>query len=410
MTIFRAKCIAPVATPPIDDGCILVDGTRIAAVGPTAEISGHRPSGTPLIDLGDVIVTPGFINAHTHLELTAYRGMISAGPLWTWIEKLIELRRRAGAARLEHDGIDAGIRESIVEGVTCIGDISRTGAATAALAASPIRAVAFIELISGARDDPGDAASLIRAVETAKRLHLSDKLRIGVSPHAPYTVTPGDMQQAFDFAANQSIPATIHYLETRDEADWLAGRPGGMQAFLSRVGSPNAEPSAAMQICDAIFCPETAAVRPLFAHVNYPSDDDISQIAATGSSVVYCPRAHQFYGHTNHPWRKLVSAGINVCIGTDSAACVPTLSVRDELMTLAGANPIELLRMATINGAKALGWADEIGTLEVGKRADFIAIDLAAHARNEPITAMLDSNCRVTAVAIGGRPLDQKFR
>ncbi|MBX3396347.1 MAG: amidohydrolase family protein [Phycisphaerae bacterium] len=410
MTIYRARCIAPVATPPIDDGCIAVDGTRITAVGPTADIRDHRPSGTPLIDLGDVIVTPGFINAHAHLELTAYRDMIPAEPLWTWIEKLIELRRRPHAARLEQEGIGAGIDESIAAGVTCIGDISRTGAATAALAASPIRAVAFIELISGAREEPCDCASLIRAVETAKKMHQSDRLRVGVSPHAPYTVTPIDMMHTLEFAAEQQMPATIHCLETRDEADWLAGRPSGIQAFLSGVGSPNAQSDAAMQASGALWGPAFEAARPLLAHVNYPTSDDMSRIANVGASVVFCPRAHRFYGHTNHPWRKLFSAGINVCIGTDSAACVPTLSIRDELATLSGTDPDDLLRMATINGAQALRWSDEIGTIEPGKRADFVAIDLAEMPGDEPITAVANPNCRVTAVAIGGKLISQEFR
>jgi cytosine/adenosine deaminase-related metal-dependent hydrolase len=128
----------------------------------------------------------------------------------------------------------------------------------------------------------------------------------------------------------------------------------------------------------------------LVAHANYLTDDDIAVLAASGSSVAFCPRSHAFFKHRDHPWRRLLAAGVNVCLGTDSLASSPSLSVLDEarfLFAQGGAEPQVLLEMATRRGARALGLETEIGDLRAGLRPEFCAV--AVPRTGEPLEAIL---------------------
>lgn len=399
MDLFRAAWIIGAESPAIRDGILAVNDGRISWVGP----SDAAPRGT-LHELGRVAILPGFINAHTHLELTLFEGRISRQPLWSWFDELLTLIRTADFSSIGPDAVRAGADQSLRAGVTCVADISRTGMNIAALRDSPIRKVCFLELISGAMLPPHDAESLRVAVSQALTNPEDDTLRIGISPHAPYTVTKFDLQAAARLALERQLPLMMHFLESPEEADWMEGR-GDLSAYLAARKLPTAHESQPTNAASFLVDSGILATKPILAHVNYPAAGLISRLAESGASVVFCPRAHDFFGHTLHRWQEMADAGINVCLGTDSLASNESLSILDELRFVARqpatAGSSELLRMATSRAAKALGMGDRIGDLRPGLFADFVTIP--CDKASAPLDAILQDESTVSGTWIAGR-------
>ncbi len=396
----------PIEAPPIEDGCLAVEEGAIIAVGRSSDMISQLPRGPESVvhDLGNVILMPGFVNAHAHLELTCYRGRLARGRLWDWLEALIALRLEPGALEAESQSVLAGAAESLAAGVTLVADISRTGASAEVLGGSPIRKVCFVELISGARTGPRDAPSLEAAVEKARRFARQDELLIGVSPHAPYSVSFGDMRAAVRVARAAAAPLTMHLLETAEEREWFAGGGGPAGSFAGRLG---VGPPIRRQPVELLSEAGLLSLRPLLAHVNYATEDEIAELARRGASVVWCPRAHRFFGHENHPWRLMLALGIRACLGTDSAASNTSLSILDELRFLwretPDCPPPTLLAMGTLHGAAALGLDHLVGSLKSGKRADFVGIPLGPGSRRHPLLNLLGGGAGVSGVWINGR-------
>lgn len=386
--------------PAIAGGHVLVRDGNIAAVG------SDRHGGGPLTDLGDAALMPGFVNAHTHLELTGYRGRLAAAPLWSWFVELLKLRREPGAVETERAAVRQGAEESLAAGVTCIGDISRTAHHAQTLASCDIRAVCFCELISGAMLPPATAAQLGELIDRLSTFE-SESLRLGFSPHAPYTVTAEDLAACHRMGLSQSRATTIHVLETPEERDWMLGRPSSIQDLLDLHNLPSRHTNWRTGVLSFLKASGMLCRGTLLAHVNYADDDDLAMIAESGAGVVYCPRAHAYYGHAHHRWRDMTAAGIPVCIGTDSAAASGTLSILDELRYLHRSHddfsPERLLRMGTLSGAIALGWADRIGSITPGKSADLVSVPLDSHADSNPNRRVLESDAPVTRVCHFGQ-------
>lgn len=408
-TSFKARWIftGEADRPLIEQGCIVSKVGVIEAVGTETDVLPDSAHIDSFCDFQDALIVPGFVNAHAHLDLTCYRGQLPAGPLWPWIETLIELRRAPGAAERELDSVAEGIQESIEHGVTCIGDITRMPMPARTLAHSPMRGVSFVELISGAMVQPNDAVSLEARVKELAALDSPGKFVTGVSPHAPYSVTPRDLRSVFELTAKENRPLAMHYLETIEEREWLRGSGGPLAEFLDRMGAPNLERRSAMQMAQTLVDDSLWAKNSLLAHVNYASDDDIRRLARRFVSVVWCPRAHRYYGHHGHPWKNMIDAGINVCLGTDSAACVPTLSILDELREIrrqeSSISAELLFRMGTANGAKALGFGTFVGSLTPGKRTDFVVLECCKGDRNLVLDAVLESSKGPVTTKINGQ-------
>ena len=405
MDIYRADWVVSLAGPPIPSGALVVDEGRILQVAPADRIDAPFRSTARVHDLGASILLPGFVNAHTHLELTCYRNCLPPGPLWPWLEGLISLRSETGAGEKEQEAVRAGAVESMIAGVTCVGDISRTGMAVEILRDQSIRKVCYIELISGATQPPDSTAALAVALEHYKDSSMPGRLFLGVSPHAPYTVTEDDLLGTAALA--KAVPARLamHLLETAEEANWLSGKgdlpkrfrcrgladtafghPGIPLGLLERTGILNGE--------------------PLLAHANYVTDEQLDHLAASRASVVWCPRAHRYFGHADHRWLDMIDRGINVCVGTDSVASNDSLSILDELRYLRCERhdlpPELLLELGTSRGARALGLGDRLGSLEVGKLADFVAIPHDPGGPKNPMLNLLDGRAVVQGVWIGG--------
>ena len=265
-------------------------------------------------------------------------------------------------------------------------------------------------MISEAASTPNDIPSLRSRMDTLQQHLNPPNLLLGLAPHTPYTVSFADLTATANLAASKRLPFTLHFLETPDEAQWLAagsaGQTSELHKFLAARGMPADAPTGGP--FGLLERAGILAARPLLAHVNYIDDADLNRLAAAQASVAFCPRAHAFFGHAPHRWRDMLAAGINVCLGTDSLASNSSLSILDELRYLRrqyeDAPAQTLLEMGTIRAARALGMADSIGSLGQGKLADFITIPIGEGAR-DPIVEILDSNREVTGVWVNGQPI-----
>ncbi|MCB9857893.1 MAG: amidohydrolase family protein [Phycisphaerales bacterium] len=405
MKLLTAKFVVPVTSPIIEAGAILIDGGLIRSVGPVRELRAAMPAGTPVDDLGDVALLPGFVNPHTHLELTNYQGVLPRAPLWEWFNALLPMRATPGAAEREIEGVREGARQSLAAGVTLIGDISRRGITALSLRDSPIRRVCFIELISGASLPPSNAVELATIADDADRRFGDDRTRIGITPHAPYTVTPADLQAARRIATDHHWPLTMHLLETVEERDWLHGRAGFLADFLRDRGlaCANYQPTDPVAWLSESGIADAAT---LFAHLNYADQNTIDLLANSQSSVVYCPRAHEFFGHTDHPWRSLLSRGINVCVGTDSLASNVSLSILDELRFLAARYPdiddMTLLEMGTIRASRSLRLERSAGHLSIDAWADACAIPCVSGKVDDVVDEIINGNEKPVLTWVAG--------
>jgi cytosine/adenosine deaminase-related metal-dependent hydrolase len=302
--------------------------------------------------------------------------------------------------------IDAGIGESIRSGTTLLGDVTYGGWSGEALQATPLRSTAFLELVGLA--DGRWVASLVQAASWFHRLKDTPVSKLGWSPHSPYSVARGLLRACLREATTCPCPIAIHFAETRDELELLSSLSGPLRQFLQDVGAWEPGDLHASLLEIALELGKHDQV--LYVHANYlfemPDHDAVlDQLAKGTASVVYCPRTHAYFGHPPHPFLRLLQRGYNVALGTDSLASNPDLSVLNEMrflwrrqrQELSGA---DLLRMGTLNGARALGWGGQVGSLTPGKHADFITIELASTG-DEPHEALFAGG-DVTGVWIGG--------
>lgn len=395
----------PVVSPPIDDGAVLIENGIIRAVGRRQDVGAT----TRIEDLGDAWLLPGFVNAHTHLELGCYAGRLPPGPFWSWIEGLIELRRQPGAVARERAAVIDGARLSLAAGVTCVGDISRSGLNVGALAGVPIRKVCFIELISGA-SPPGDPDQLIEALD--KAAEAADNLTtIGVSPHALYSVTWNDLRRTAAIAAERDLPVTLHAAETADEIEWLRNGGGAVAAFQSLHGLPGGNAAVRGGVVELLHRLLLTRQQPLLAHMNYMDDVELAMLAQTRCSAAYCPRTHAFFGHPPHRWREMLARGVNVAAATDSLASSPSLSVWDELRELRRLAPEVdaevLLAMGTRRAAAALGVEAICGAIRQGVAADLVAVRPCQNGQSGRLSALLEGPVAIDRVWVGGQTVVQ---
>jgi len=384
----------------IENGAVRIENGIVREVGRWAEIAG----GGAVEDLGDAWLLPGFVNAHTHLELSCYAGKLAPQPFWSWIEGLIELRRQPGAGARERAAIVEGATQSLAAGVTCVGDISRSGAHVTALAGSPIRKVCFVELISGA-SPPGDPDELIEVLD-AGAAAADGMTTVGVSPHALYSVAWSDLRRMVAVAAERDLPISMHAAETAEEIEWLRDGGGAVAEFLARYRLPNSNSAVRGGVVELLHRAQMTRLRPVLAHANYVDDAELSMLAETRCSIAYCPRTHEYFGHPRHRWKEMLRRGINVVAATDSLASNPSLSVLDELRTLrreASGVPAEvLMEMGTVRAAGALGMDGVCGSIKPGLSADLVMLEAREDRQSGDMAVLLDSQATVAGVWVGG--------
>jgi aminodeoxyfutalosine deaminase len=389
-----ARWTFPVGQPPLERGTVTIQNDRILAVEPR----GRRAAD---VDLGNAAILPGLVNAHTHLDLTGLRGKVPPGADFTaWLRAVIRHRRGLSPQQV-HQDVQAGLAESVAAGTTLLGDIAAQGLSWPALAAAPLRAVVFYELLGLPRERARAAWSAARAWLAAHP--ATPTCRPGLSPHAPYSVRASLFAAAAALARRAHLPLAIHLAETREEAELLADRRGPFVAFLEELGV--LDPGGLVRGAGQVLRLNRDVGEVLFAHGNYlPPGTPWPR----GGTVVYCPRTHAAFGHPAHPLlRDGAGDPVRLALGTDSLASNPDLSVLAEARFVHGRFPdldgARLLRMATLAGAEAVGWHREAGSLSPGKSADLAIVLLPDADHADPHRLLFESTLPVVKVLFQGR-------
>lgn len=372
---YTARWVFPVAAPPLADGTVTVRGDKIEAVEP----AGAR---TPDVDLGNVAIIPGLVNAHTHLDLSGARGRTpptDADHFTDWLRSVIAYRRSRTPEEVQAD-IRGGLAECLRAGTTLLGDITADGQSWDVVSAAQVRAVAFRELI-GLRERPVvEDLQLMLRWRDERAGHPT--CRPGLSPHAPYSARSLLIAVA---CRCPGLPVTIHWLESAAEADLIDRRSGPFVRFLQDLGVWD-EPQLIASHSKCLAHASRAVPQLLLAHGNYMPPDDVTR--AHNTTLVYCPRTHAAFGHPQHPFREFLARGVRVALGTDGLSSNPDLDLLAEARFIHARHPDfpgdTLLKMATLTGAEALGWADETGSLEAGKSADLLTVPLPDREAADP--------------------------
>lgn len=379
LRVYRAAWVLPVAGPAVADGAVAVDGRKVAWVGPAVDAP---PA--PQVNLGAAILMPGLVNVHTHLELTPMRGYLEDLDFRPWILRLTKSREQVMTPERRLAAARAGIAEGLLAGITTYGDVSDSGESMQAMVEMGVRGVMFREVFGPHPAQATEAVAGLRAEVERWRGHATDLVSVGVSPHAPYTVSDALFVETANLARELDVPLTVHIAESEAEQS-LVVEGGGAFADAWRARGIDVVPRAGspLSLLKALGVLDT---RALLVHAVRASSADLELVRASGAAIAHCPASNAKLGHGTAPLSAMLEAGIPVGLGSDSVASSNRMDLMDDArlavfqqraLTGRADQPTApaLLRMATRGGAEALGLSG-IGTLEVGKAADLVAFPL----------------------------------
>ncbi len=385
MIVYAAKHLLPVASTPISNGAVLVHDGRIVAFGRRKDVVKAHP-GAEVRDLGEVVILPGLVNAHTHVELSFMNGVPPAGGTFmTWLRDLVARRPGidAGAAA---EAATKALETMLLRGTVAVGDIANGAWAAPLLARSGLRGLAFHEIFGFAASDTESildaAAQRLESIDADPDvLAARDRFTTVLTPHAAHTTSFPLLKALGGRAVASGEMLSIHVAESEEESQLLRDGTGPFKDFLIERGAwdpafkaPGQTPVEYLERL-GVLTPRTLAV-----HCVHLDHQDISRLQARGVTVVTCPRSNQRLGVGKAPVPKLLSSGIQVALGTDSLASAPDVDVFTEVAHLRqehpGLSPAAALRIATLNGARALGLAKDLGSIEEGKLAALTVVGL----------------------------------
>ena len=358
------------------------DSGRIAAVGHHSRVP--SPHNAQALEFPDAILIPGLVNCHTHLELTHLGGGAKHDEpeFLTWIRRIRELKETTSAEAFD-DAAVAGIRDCWARGVTCIAETGSTRAVMRALHDLGGRGIVYQEVFG---PDPAQCDASVRelkgAVDQLRRLATS-QLRLGVSPHAPYTVSAPLYDAVAQFARLEQLPIAVHVAESPEETALVRDGAGPFAEALRARGIS----VEARRVSPVTYLMQRGVIKvgTLCIHCVQVDEADVELLRVLRASVAHCPRSNAAHRHGRLPLALFRKARVAVGLGTDSVVSVGELDLWAEAET-AGFTGDGAFRMLTIEGARALGWENEIGSLEVGKAADLAV--LAAAPPNRPTASL----------------------
>ncbi len=404
--ILRARVVLPICRPPIADGAVLVSGNRIAQVGPWKDFS---RGDSDVIDLGETILMPGLINAHCHLDYTDMAGLMPPQKSFTnWIQLM--LATKAGWNYSDY-------AESWIHGAHML---KRTGTTTVAdfeavpellpdvWSSTPLRGISLMEM-TGVKSRRDPRAILRDNVDHILTLP-GGRCRPGLAPHAPYSTPAELLRLTADLARQRHWPLSIHVSESDEEFEMFTQGNGIMFDWLQRNQRDMSDcgKRSPLQHLDRLGVLSENCVA---VHVNYLAEGDAKLLAKRKTSVAHCPRSHVYFGHEDFSFDALTRAKVNICLGTDSLATVyktprqkVELNMFDEMQTFAAEHPAvspeKILRLATMNGALALGMEGHAGEISAKALADLITVpfhgplkdahDAALHHKGNVLASMID--------------------
>jgi cytosine/adenosine deaminase-related metal-dependent hydrolase len=405
--ILRARTILPVSSPPIENGAVVISRDRIQAAGAWRDIKAH--SNGEVVDLGEMTVMPGLINAHCHLDYTDMAGQLPPPPSFIdWIPLIIAAKSAWGYSEYARSWLN-GARMLLRTGTTTVGDVEAVPELLPDVwDATPLRVFSFLEM-TGIRARREPRLILLEAVNKIDSLSHSRCCTM-LSPHAPYSTLPELLRLTAEHARKKKRRVMIHLSESEMEFEMFARAQGRMYDWLKRNERDNSDCGLGSPVAH-LARNDMLGENLLAIHVNLLAPGDADLLARNHVHVVHCPCSHDYFRHPAFPIRKL--PGVNICLGTDSLATIRPdkndrveLNLFTEMQMFSDKNKSisskEIIRMATVNGAKALGWGGKIGELSPNALADLIAIPFTGK-KADIYDTVLHHEGDVSASMIGGQ-------
>lgn len=378
--IISARIVVTMCSAPIPDGAVAFRDGRIISVGAKSEIIREFEK-AGIIDVGDGILMPALVNAHTHISLSDAGEVNTKKPFSEWLMDLIAYRRLLTDSDILTSSTN-GLRELIRNGITTTGDSDLNLIPLQSALANDFRGVFYFEVFG-----------LVNLIQTLgiwkyKRVlkkadRLANKItRIGISPHTPYTVTPAVMRFASSYADQHKLPVSMHVAESMGEIEFMRSR----KCEYRKMFAPFERRIPTTELTPLNYVDSYGIINNRFicAHGVHLADDEFNLLAKRSASLVTCPSSNHNL-HAGHlDIRKPLDASVNLCVGTDSPASGDGYDLFNELRLALripdgdeiSIEPVKALEMITTNPAKALGFEDEVGTIEAGKAADLIALKM----------------------------------
>ncbi len=422
-----AQYILPITSEPLQQGAVLVRDGRILDIGKEDMLRMRYPD-EEVNDYGVAAIMPGLIDMHTHLENSIMRGIVHDVPYITWIINMLEKSAKMDVADWYDSAILGGL-EAISNGITCVADITTTGAACTATQKLGLRSIIYREVTAM------DKRRVDYAMRVAQNdiMHWreevdADRIQIGVAPAALYTCHPLVFRRVSELAVRENLPVAMHLAGSREEYNFIkygssAFSVHGMDDKRGYVEIPPWLPMGTSPVRYALNWGAFESDNVLAIHCVHVDDDDIAKLKAYDVAIAACPRCNAQLGMGVAPINEFLRAGLRVGIGTDSPAATDSTDMLMELrlgMLIQRAVNVGLfldsqtmLEMATIGAARALHLDDKVGSLEVGKRADIIAVDLSGSHQTptaDPVSAIVNT-CNggdVLMTMVDGKKLYEK--
>ena len=407
--ILRARTILPVSQPPIENGAIAISGNKIRAVGSWTDLKPEADE--KVLDLGEVILLPGLVNAHCHLDYTDMAGELPPPKTFTdWIPLITAAKANWSYSEYAHSWLH-GAHQLLKTGTTTVADIeAMPDLLPEVWDATPLRVFSFLEMtgIRAKRDPKEILREAVAKIDSLTHARCSASL----SPHAPYSTLPELLRLTAGLACKKKWRITTHIAESEQEFEMFLHAQGRMHDWLKRNERDNSDCGLGSPVKH--FARHKMLGENLLAvHVNFLARGDAKLLGKHRVHVVHCPRSHAYFRHPPFLRERLANAGANLCLGTDSLATTrktgkqkPELNMFDEMRHLAASDkkisPEEILHMATVNGARALGLAGQAGELSKNASADLIAIPFDGKI-TEAYDAILTQTGNVSASMIDGR-------
>jgi 5-methylthioadenosine/S-adenosylhomocysteine deaminase len=387
--ILSADWVLPIEGSPIEAGAVVIEDGRIAAVGAAEELG----EGTRY---DDAVIVPGFVNAHSHLEYAVYGGFGDGlGDFAEWITLHIQRKARIDWAAYV-DVAKFGAAQCLASGITTVGDCSYSGAAAFACAELGLRGTVYLEVFGA---DPTRALEHLAGIRDRTADAFSSRVRPGVSPHAPYSVSI----ELYEACAELGLPIATHISESPAEVAYLLTGEGAWGDYKDLLVTSPGKTGVHLLAEHDLLGPNVVV-----AHCVVLDEDEIGLLASTATGVAHCPRSNGALGCGVAPLEEIRAAGARVGVGTDSPASAPSFDFFEELRAVVlsarsrAARPdvlsaSEALELGTLGSARALGLDREVGSLVAGKRADLAVVSLEG-------SAYLPFEDPAAAVVFGGTP------
>jgi 5-methylthioadenosine/S-adenosylhomocysteine deaminase len=400
-----ARWLIPVEGAPIEHAALLIDSEgRIADLGRESVVA--RPPDAAVEEFGQAVIIPGLINTHTHLELTGFAGQIQEREFPSWIRRLRELK----ATRTSGEYLQAarkGLQICHAAGITTVADTGDSDSVIQVLAEAEGSGIAYLEVFG---PDPKQAQTSLGALRDrvirAGRWAVQ-RVRVGVSPHAPYTVSAPLLAAVARWSRAEGLPLAVHIAESQAETELLRSGSGAFAAAWAQRGIP-LSPSVGCTPLEWLAENGGLTELTLCIHAVQAVPSDVQLLADAGAAVAHCPLSNRAHGHGTAPLSSLIEASVRVGLGTDSEVSVGHLDLLAEARAareLARLTANEVLDLCTLRGARALGLDSETGSLRRGKWADLVVIRLPpAEFEADPVEHVIGSgSADVMLTCVGGR-------